>query len=90
MEDRRGPYRILVGGPERKRRLGRPRHVWEDNIEMDPQEVEWGMDSIDLAKDSDKRGAVVNAVMNFWSLQTAENFLSSRGPVSFSRRVFAA
>ena len=40
--DRRGAYRVLVGKPEGKRPLGRPRHRWEDNIKMDLQEVEWG------------------------------------------------
>ena len=49
-----------------------------------------GMGWIDLAQDSDKQRAVVNAVMNFWVLQTADNFWSSRGHVSFSRRDFAA
>ena len=39
---RRGVYRVLVGKPEGKRPLGRPRRRWEDNIKMDLQEVEWG------------------------------------------------
>jgi hypothetical protein len=38
----RGVYRVLVGKPEGKRPLGRPRLRWEDNIKMDLQEVEWG------------------------------------------------
>ena len=42
MGEARGMYRILVGKPEGKRALGRPRHRWEDNIKMDLQEVEWG------------------------------------------------
>jgi hypothetical protein len=37
-----GAYRVLVGKPEGKRPLGRPRNRWEDNIKMDLQEVEWG------------------------------------------------
>jgi hypothetical protein len=37
----RGVYRILVGRPERRRPLGRPRHRWDDNIKMGLQEVEW-------------------------------------------------
>jgi len=49
-----------------------------------------GMGLIALAQDSDRQLAVVNAAMNFWVLQTAENFLSNRGPISFSRRSFAA
>jgi len=39
---RRDAYRVLVGKPEEKRPLGRPRHRWEDNIKMDLQEVKWG------------------------------------------------
>jgi len=48
--ERRGINRILVGKPEEKRPLGRPRHRWEDNIKMDPQEVGCsGMDWMDLS-----------------------------------------
>jgi hypothetical protein len=47
-------YRILVGKPERKRPLGRPRRRWVDNIKMDLREIGWGgMDSINLAQDRD-------------------------------------
>ena len=42
MGERRGVYRVLVGKPEGRRPLGRPRHRWEDNIMMDLQEEEWG------------------------------------------------
>jgi hypothetical protein len=42
MGERRGVYRILVGRPERRRPLGRPRLRWEDHIKMDLQEVGWG------------------------------------------------
>jgi hypothetical protein len=42
LRDRRGAYRILMGRPEGKRQLGRPRRRWEDNIKMDLQEVGWG------------------------------------------------
>jgi len=41
--ERIGSYRFMVGKPEEKRPLGRPRHRWEDNIKMDLQEVRWGM-----------------------------------------------
>jgi hypothetical protein len=65
MGERRGAFRILVGRPEGRRPLGRPRRRWEDNIKMDLQEVGWGgMDWIDLAQDRDRWRAVVNAVMN--------------------------
>ena len=58
-------YRVLVGKPEGKRSLGRPRHRWEDNIKMDLQEVGCGgMDWIELAQDRDRWRALVNAVMN--------------------------
>jgi hypothetical protein len=61
----RGAYRILVGRPEGRRPLGRPRRRCEDNIKMDIQEVEWrGMDWIDMAQDRDRWRALVNAVMN--------------------------
>ena len=63
MGERRGVYRVLVGKPEGKRPLGRPRCRWEDKMEL--QEVGCvGMDWIDLAQDRDRWRAVVNAVMN--------------------------
>ena len=55
MGQRRGVYRVLVGKPEGKRPLGRPRRKWEDNIKMDLQEVGCGgMDWIELARDRDR------------------------------------
>jgi hypothetical protein len=58
-------YRVLVGKPEGRRPLGRPRRRWEDNIRMDLQEVErGGVDWIGLAQDRDSWRAFVNAVMN--------------------------
>jgi hypothetical protein len=66
MGEGRGVYRILVGKPEGKRPLGRPRFRWEDNIKMDLQEVGCGgMDWIELAQDRDRWRVLVNAVMNF-------------------------
>jgi hypothetical protein len=65
MREGRGSYRILVGRPEGRRPLGRPRRIWEDNIKMDLQEVVWeGVDWIDMAQDSDRWRALVNVVMN--------------------------
>jgi hypothetical protein len=65
MGDRRGAYRVVVGRPEGKTPLGRPRCRWEDNITMYFQEVGWGgMDWIDVAQDRDRWQAVVSAVMN--------------------------
>jgi hypothetical protein len=58
-------YRNLVGKPEGKGLLGRPRRRWEDNIKLDLQKVGCeGMDWIDLAQDRDRWRALVNAVMN--------------------------
>jgi hypothetical protein len=65
--DRRNAYRILVGKPEGKRPLGRPRCRWEDNIRMDLREIGWdGMDWIDMAQDRDQWRSLVNTVMNLW------------------------
>jgi len=50
MGERRVAYRVLVGKPEGKRSLGRSRCRWQYNIQMDLQEVGWGMDWIDLAQ----------------------------------------
>ena len=60
-----GVHRVLVGKPEGKRPLGKPRRRWEDNIKMDLQEVRCGsMEWIELAHDRDRWRALVNAVMN--------------------------
>jgi hypothetical protein len=65
MGEGRGVYRVLVGNPERKRPLGRPRRRWEENIKADLQEVGGGgMDWIELAQERDRWRAFVNAVMN--------------------------
>jgi len=58
-------YRVLVGKPEAKRSLGRPRRRWEDNIKMNLQVVGCeGMEWIELAQDRDRWQAPVSAVMN--------------------------
>jgi hypothetical protein len=65
MGERRCACRVLVGKPEGRRPLGRPRRRWEDNIRMDLREVGLGgIDWIDLTDDMDRWLAVVNAVMN--------------------------
>jgi hypothetical protein len=64
MGETRNAYRILVGKPEGKRPLGRPRRRWEDNIKMDLGEIGWdGRDWIELAQDRDQWRALVNTVM---------------------------
>jgi hypothetical protein len=63
MGEKRGAYRILVGRPEGRRPLGRPRCGWEDNIKMDLREVGWvGMNWIELARDRDRRRALLHGV----------------------------
>jgi hypothetical protein len=65
MGERRDVYRVLVGKPEGKRPLWRPRHKWEENVKMGLQEVGCrGMDWIDLTQDRNRWRAVVNMVMN--------------------------
>jgi hypothetical protein len=65
MEGDRNAYRILMGNPEGKRPLGRPKRRWVDNIKMDLREIGWdGMDWIDLVQNRDQWRALVNTVMN--------------------------
>jgi hypothetical protein len=66
MGDKRDVYRLLIGKPEGRRPLGRPRCSWVDNIKMELGEMRWsGVDWIGLAQDKDKLRALVNALMNF-------------------------
>jgi hypothetical protein len=66
MGERRSAYWVLAGKPE-GRQLGRRRHIWEDNIKMDLQDVGWwGIDWIGLAEDTGRWWALVNAVRNLW------------------------
>jgi hypothetical protein len=66
MGEGRGVYRVLVGRPDGKRPLGRPRRRWEDNIKMDLQEVGQGCgDWMEVAQDRDRWRALVSTVMNF-------------------------
>jgi hypothetical protein len=67
MGEVRGAYNILVGRPEGRRQLGRPRRRWEDNIKMDLRKIGFGdMDWIQWAQDRDRWRALVNTVMNLW------------------------
>jgi hypothetical protein len=64
MGEKRNVYRLLVGKPEGKRPLGRPRRRWTDNIKMDLLEIRVSVDWIRLAKDRYRWRALVNSVMN--------------------------
>jgi hypothetical protein len=65
MREERKVYMVLVGKPEGKRPLGRPRRRWEGGVRMDLSEIGLGgVDWIRLAQDSDRRRAVMSAVMN--------------------------
>ena len=65
MGDRRGTCRVLLGRPEGRRPLGRPRHRWEYNIKVEEVGCR-GMDWIDLAQDWDRWRALVNAAASLW------------------------
>jgi hypothetical protein len=65
MGEKRNAYRILVGMPEGKGPLGRPRRRWVDNIKPDLRDIGWdGMDWIDLPQNRDQWRALVNTVVN--------------------------
>jgi hypothetical protein len=67
MGEERGVHRLLVGKPEGKRPLGRPRRRWENNSEMNLQEVEGGRgDWMELAQERDGWRALVSTVKKFW------------------------
>jgi hypothetical protein len=63
LERREEVYRVLLGKPEEKRPLGRPRQKWEDGIKMDLGEI-GGIEWIRLAQDSGRWWSLVNTVMN--------------------------
>jgi hypothetical protein len=80
-------YSVLVGKPEGKKSMGRPRRIWENTIKMDLQEVGCGgMDWIELAQDRDRWRALMNEVINLRILYNAGDFLTSCKQASFSRR----
>jgi hypothetical protein len=67
MGEKRNAYRSLVGKPERKRPLGRPRCKWVNDIKMDHREIGWGgMDWIELGQDRNYWRALVKMVLNLW------------------------
>jgi hypothetical protein len=65
MDEERGVYRVLVGKPDGRRPLGRPRRRWLDNIRMDLQKARCGyVDWVGLAQDRERWRTLVSAVMN--------------------------
>jgi hypothetical protein len=65
--EKRNAYRTLLGKPEGKRPLGRPRRKWVDNIKMYLREIGWdGVDWINMARDRDLWRALLNTVLNLW------------------------
>jgi hypothetical protein len=80
-------YRILVGEPEEKRPLGRPRRRWVDNIKIVLRDIRWNdVDWIDMAQDRDQWRALVNTVLNLRVQQNVGKFLSGCIISGFSRR----
>jgi hypothetical protein len=87
MGENRNAYRILVGKPEGKRPLGRPRRRWVNNIKMDIRETGLdGMGWIGLAQDRGQWRALVNMGMNLQVLKNVRKFLSSYTIGGFSGR----
>ena len=87
MEEGRIVHRVLVGKPEGKRPLGRPRRRWEDNIKMDLQGVGGGCgDWMELAQDKDRWRALVSMVRNLRVPKMRGISQLAAEPVSFSRR----
>jgi hypothetical protein len=86
MRKTRVVYRILVEKPEGRRTLGRSRRIWEEKLKQIFDKWNGDMDWLNLARDRDRWLAILYAVMNLRVLEKAENFLTSRGLVSFPGR----
>jgi hypothetical protein len=87
MGAKRNAYRILVGKPEEKRPLGRPRHRWVDSIKMNLRDVIWdAVDGINMAQNRNQWRALVNTILNLWVILNAGEFLSGCTIGGSSRR----
>jgi hypothetical protein len=87
IREKKNVYRILVGKPEGKRRFGRPRRGWVDNIKIDLGEIGWGgMVWIDLAQERDQWRTHVNTVVNLRVPLNAGKFLKNCTTCGLSRR----
>jgi hypothetical protein len=90
MGEKRHAYRLLVGKPEGRGPLGRPRRRWLDNIRMDLVEVGWDdVGWIGLAQDRDRWRALVNSILNFVFHKMVGNYRVSK-QVEISREVFSS
>jgi hypothetical protein len=81
MGEERKVYRVLVGKPEGKRLLERPRRRWQDGMRTDltVKEIGWGsVEWIQLAQDRDRWRAVVNTVMNLWVLAPRSQLMQKK------------
>jgi len=86
MKEKCNTYRVLVGKPEGKRLLSRPRHSWENNMKINIQDKWWkAVDQIHLAQDWDKWQALAKTVMNLSVPQKSGNFLTNLDTITFSR-----
>ena len=91
MGEGRGLHRVMVGKPEGKRPLGRPRLRWEDNIKMDLQEVGGSCgDWMELAQDRDRWRALMSTVRNLRVPKMRGICWLAAEPVSFSRRTLCS
>ena len=87
MGEERGVHMVLVGKPEGKRSLGRPRRRWEDNTKMNLRDVGGGCGEwIELAQDRDRWRTIMSTVMSLRAPKMREISLLAAEPVSFSRR----
>jgi hypothetical protein len=83
-------YKVLVGKPEGKKPLGRPRRRWEDGIRMDLREIDWGegVEWIQLAQGRDRCRVLVDTVKNLWVLAPRVSFNRLSYTISMHRSMY--